>query len=85
MKEYRGNPENRHYDGLLGYITPEDDRKLLKECTMQAFKGKHKENKHNDDVNNAVRLIHNPTGIRVVGNEPTGQAENKKIALDKLR
>ena len=85
MKDRKGNPENRHYDGLLGYITPESDEELLHECEVQYYKGKTSSTKMERGGENAVRLHHKPTDIRVSSNLAINQHANREVALDKLR
>lgn len=84
MKNKNGGMKGKN-NLLLTYVTPVDDKKLLAECDVQVFKGKHQANHQGEVSKNAVRLVHGPTGIRVSSHLGVSQSENKKAAIDKLR
>jgi len=65
-------------------MTPED-KKLLAECEVQAFKASGKGGQHVQKTDSAVRLIHRPTGLRVSCQQERSQYLNKCICLEKLR
>jgi len=62
-----------------------EDKKLLKECEVQAFRASGRGGQHIQKTDSAVRLIHRPTGIRVVSQKERSQYLNKRICLEKLR
>ncbi|NGX47750.1 MAG: Peptide chain release factor 1 [Chlamydiae bacterium] len=62
-----------------------EDKKLLAECAVQAFKASGKGGQHVQKTDSAVRLIHIPTGLRVTSQQERSQYLNKKICLKKLR
>lgn len=62
-----------------------DEKKLLEECELQAYKASGKGGQHVAKTDSAVRLIHLPSGIRVSSQEERSQYLNKRICLEKLR
>jgi len=62
-----------------------EDKKLLAECKMQAFRASGKGGQHVATTDSAVRLIHRPSGIRVTSRQERSQYLNKRICLKKLR
>lgn len=62
-----------------------EDKKLLAECELQAFKASGKGGQHVQKTESAVRLIHIPTDLRVTSQQERSQYLNKKICLEKLR
>lgn len=62
-----------------------DDKKLLNECEVQAYKASGPGGQHVQKTDSAVRLIHIPSGIRVTSQEERSQYLNKKRCLEKLR
>lgn len=62
-----------------------EDKKLLEQCEVQAFKASGKGGQHVQKTDSAVRLIHRPSGIRVTSQQERSQYLNKKICLEKLR
>lgn len=62
-----------------------EDKKLLEECEIQAFKASGKGGQHVQKTDSAVRLIHLPTGIRVTSQAERSQYLNKKNCLEKLK
>lgn len=64
---------------------PEDDKALLKECTVSAYRSSGSGGQHVNVTDSAVRLIHQPTGIVVSSQKERSQYLNKKECLAKLR
>ncbi len=62
-----------------------EDKKLLSECIVQAFKASGSGGQHVQKTDSAIRLIHVPTGIRVTSQAERSQYLNKKICLEKLK
>lgn len=62
-----------------------EDKKLLAECKVQAYKASGSGGQHVQKTDSAVRLIHIPTGIRVTSQAERSQYLNKKICLEKLK
>lgn len=57
---------------------------LLKQCKVQTYKASGKGGQHVQKTDSAVRLIHQPTGIRVSSQQERSQYLNKKICLERL-
>jgi len=62
-----------------------EDKKLLSECKVQAYKASGSGGQHVQKTDSAIRLIHVPTGIRVTSQAERSQYLNKKICLEKLK
>ena len=70
----------------LSYISlPENDRDLLEECRVEAFRASGKGGQHVNVTDSAVRLTHLPTGIVVTSQKERSQHLNKQECLAKLR
>lgn len=62
-----------------------DDKPLLNQCDIHVYKSSGPGGQHRNKVSSAVRLKHKPTGISAHGDESRSQAENKKMAISRLR
>jgi len=58
---------------------------LLSECTFRAMRRSGPGGQHRNKVETAVILEHRPTGLRAEANERRSQADNRKMALTRLR
>ncbi len=67
------------------YSLPETDDALLAECEVQVFKATGPGGQGVNTTDSAVRLIHRPTGIVVVGRRERSQLRNKLDCLKRLR
>jgi len=67
------------------YVLPETDEALLAECDVQVFKATGPGGQGVNTTDSAVRLIHRPTGIVVVGRRERSQLRNKLECLKRLR
>jgi ribosome-associated protein len=61
------------------------DEQLWKECDVEVFTGPGPGGQHRNKTASAVRLTHRPTGIRVTATERRSQAQNREVALSRLR
>lgn len=64
---------------------PETDDALLAECRVETFAAGGPGGQHQNRTESAVRLVHLPTGIRVVAREERSQHRNRARALERLR
>jgi ribosome-associated protein len=64
---------------------PESDEELLAQCLVETFRAGGPGGQHQNTSDSAVRLVHTPTGIRVVAREERSQHRNKALALQRLR
>jgi peptide chain release factor 2 len=64
---------------------PESDEELLAQCRVETFRAGGPGGQHQNTSDTAVRLVHGPTGIRVVAREERSQHRNKTLALQRLR
>ena len=64
---------------------PESDESLLAECRVETFRSGGPGGQHQNTTESGVRLVHLPTGIRVVAREERSQHRNRAIALQRLR
>ncbi len=58
---------------------------LSKECDIEFVRRSGPGGQHRNKVSTAVVLTHRPTGIRAEANERRSQAENRSVALFRLR
>ncbi len=58
---------------------------LLEECTVEFLRRSGPGGQHRNKVETAVLLIHRPTGVRAEAAERRSQAENRTVALSRLR
>lgn len=61
------------------------EEQLLAECTVQFTRRSGPGGQHRNKVETAVVLTHTPTGIRAEASERRSQAENRSVALFRLR
>ncbi len=64
---------------------PPSDEELLAECRVETFRAGGPGGQHQNRTESAVRLVHLPTGIRVVAREERSQHRNRARALERLR
>lgn len=64
---------------------PEDDDRLLSQCRMETFRAGGPGGQHQNTTESGVRLIHEPTDVRVEARDERSQHRNKKLALERLR
>lgn len=64
---------------------PDDDDALLGQCRVETFRSGGAGGQHRDTTDSAVRLVHEPTGVRVTAQDERSQHRNKKLALARLR
>src|SRR4051794_1433885 len=62
-----------------------NDDALLAQCRWDHFRGSGPGGQKRNKTSNAVRLVHEPTGIAVTATESRSLAENKLWALRRLR
>ncbi|MBW3533887.1 MAG: peptide chain release factor-like protein [Gemmatimonadetes bacterium] len=64
---------------------PESDDRLLAQCRVETFRAGGKGGQHQNTTDSAVRLVHEPTGVRAASRNDRSQHRNKRIALERLR
>lgn len=64
---------------------PESDEALLAECRVETFAAGGPGGQHQNRTESAVRLVHLPTGLRVVARDERSQHRNRSLALERLR
>ena len=62
-----------------------DDEALLRACEVSTFVGGGPGGQHRNKTASAVRLVHPPTGVTVTATERRSQAQNRGVALERLR
>ncbi|MFW6060246.1 MAG: peptide chain release factor family protein [Phycisphaeraceae bacterium] len=62
-----------------------DPDALLRQCTLQRTRGTGPGGQHRNKTETAVRLTHTPTGVTAQAGERRSQAENRRVALRRLR
>jgi protein subunit release factor A len=67
------------------YALPADDTALLAECRVETFRSGGPGGQHQNVTESGVRLVHLPTGVRVVSREERSQHRNRERALARLR
>jgi len=73
------SPENRDHPAGL---PPEQ---LLAECEMERLRRSGPGGQHRNKVETGVRLLHRPSGVRAEAFQRRSQAENRRVALGRLR
>jgi protein subunit release factor A len=68
-----------------GYRPPTDDENLLAECDVTVFQASGPGGQHRNRSRTAVRLVHRPSGIVVIGRRERSQRQNLADALSRLR
>jgi len=66
-------------------LIPETDEALLAECRVETFRSGGPGGQHQNTTESGVRLVHLPTGIRVVARDERSQHRNRALALERLR
>jgi len=61
------------------------DDKLLEDCTSRRLRRSGPGGQHRNKVETAVQLLHRPSGVAAEANERRSQAENRAVALRRLR
>ena len=61
------------------------DAQLLGQCEMRRLRRSGPGGQHRNKVETAVQLLHRPTGVSSEANERRSQAENRRVALFRLR
>ena len=64
---------------------PDDDDALLAECRVETFRAGGPGGQHQNRTESGVRLVHLPTGVRVVARDERSQHRNRALALSRLR
>ena len=67
------------------YDIPRGDDELLRQCTVQTFRGTGPGGQGVNTSDSAVRLRHTPSGITVTARNERSQLMNKRAALKRLR
>lgn len=66
-------------------VIPEPDEQLLAECRVETFRAGGPGGQHQNTTESGVRLVHLPSGLRVVAREERSQHRNRAKALKRLR
>jgi ribosome-associated protein len=66
-------------------VIPDSDEDLLAECRVETFRSGGPGGQHQNTSDSGVRLVHEPTGIRVVARDERSQHRNRALALQRLR
>lgn len=64
---------------------PTDDEALLAQCRVETFRSGGPGGQHQNVTESGVRLVHLPTGVRVVARDERSQHRNRTLALERLR
>jgi protein subunit release factor A len=64
---------------------PDTDEELLAECRVETFRAGGPGGQHQNTTDSGVRLVHLPTGVRVVARQERSQHRNRALALARLR
>ena len=67
------------------YRLPEDDETLLKECDVVPFRASGPGGQHRNKTLTAVRLLHRPSGVVVIGRRERSLTRNLQDAVGRLR
>ena len=62
-----------------------DPEHLKKQVTIETYRSRGPGGQRKNKVETAVRLKHLPSGITVIATEHRSQAENRRLALERLR
>ena len=63
----------------------EPDEKLLAQYTVETYRASGPGGQHRNKTESGVRLVHRPTGVTVTATERRSQAQNRSVALGRLR
>lgn len=64
---------------------PASDAELLAQCRVETFTAGGPGGQHQNRTESAVRLVHEPTGVRVTVRDERSQYRNRQLALKRLR
>ncbi len=64
---------------------PVDDEELLAQCRIETFRAGGPGGQHQNKTESAVRLTHEPSGLRVTVRKERSQYRNRQVALERLR
>jgi ribosome-associated protein len=67
------------------HTLPDDDEALLTQCRVETFRAGGPGGQHQNATESGVRLVHVPSGVRVVARDERSQHRNRAIALSRLR
>jgi len=67
------------------YTIPDSNAVLLAECRVETFRSGGPGGQHQNTTDSGVRLVHLPTGLRVVARDERSQTRNRTLALSRLR
>jgi ribosome-associated protein len=67
------------------YRLPPDDEALLKECDVVPFRASGPGGQHRNKTLTAVRLLHRPSGVVVIGRRERSLTRNLQDAVARLR
>jgi protein subunit release factor B len=62
-----------------------DPKALAKQVVIETYRSSGPGGQRKNKTETAVRLTHLPSGITVIGTEYRSQAQNRKLALERLR
>ena len=68
-----------------GVPVPASDEELLGQCRVETFRSGGPGGQHQNRTESGVRLVHLPSGVRVVAREERSQHRNRAVALARLR
>ena len=71
--------------GAPPFPIPDTDEALLAQCRVETFRAGGKGGQHQNMTDSGVRLVHEPTGVRVTARSDRSQHRNKAVALERLR
>jgi peptide chain release factor 2 len=66
-------------------VIPDDDEALLAQCRVETFRSGGPGGQHQNVTESGVRLVHLPTGVRVIARDERSQHKNRARALRRLR
>ncbi len=69
----------------VGQTFETDLRRLRKEVLIETYKSSGPGGQRKNKTETAVRLTHLPSGITVIATEHRSQAQNRKLAFERLR